>query len=123
MRSRGDLMEIKSVLTEIKEDIIEGFCSGEHLSCSEQKCNHKDCQYIKAIDGALSIFDQIQELIQTLEKENAWNRERVVDFEAMRRKTESAFYKKSYQRTIHQLNAKRETYGLIIARLKKILEE
>lgn len=115
-------MEIKNVLTEIKEDIIDGFCSGEHLACSEQKCNYKDCQYRNAIDGALSVFDQIQELIQTLEKENAWNRECVVDFEAMRRKTESGFYKKSYQRTIHQLNAKRETYGLIIARLKKILE-
>lgn len=99
-------------------DLLKDF----DLSCSEQKCDYKDCQYIKAIDGALSIFDQIQELIQTLEKENAWNRECVVDFEAMRRKTESAFYKKSYQRTIHQLNARREVLGYVIANLKKILE-
>ena len=115
-------MEIKNVLTEIKEDIIDGFCSGEHLACSEQKCNYKDCQYKNAIDGALSIFDQIQELIKKLEKENAWYRECVVDFEAMRRKTESAFYKKSYQKTIHQLNAKREMLGYVIANLRKILE-
>ena len=67
--------------------------------------------------------NKIKDLVTMLEKERSWYRECVVDFEAMRRKTESAFYKKSYQRTIHQLNAKRETYGLIIARLKKILEE
>ena len=67
--------------------------------------------------------NKIKDLVAMLEKERSWYRECVVDFEAMRRKTESAFYKKSYQRTIHQLNAKREAYGLVIARLNKILEE
>lgn len=66
--------------------------------------------------------NKIKDLIATLEKERSWYRECVVDFEAMRRKTESAFYKKSYQRTIHQLNAKREVLGYVIANLRKILE-
>ena len=66
--------------------------------------------------------NKIKDLIAMLEKERSWYRECVVDFEAMRRKTESAFYKKSYQKTIHQLNAKREVLDYVIANLRKILE-
>lgn len=58
------------------------------------------------------------ELIEMLEKENEDDTFWVKRFEEKRRNTTDEFYKKSYQTTIHQLNAKRETRREILAILK-----
>ena len=49
-----------------------------------------------------------QELIKKLKLDNEFDRENVKQLEAIRRKTTSKFYKLSYQKKIHVLNARRE---------------
>lgn len=60
-----------------------------------------------------------QELIKKLEHDNVIDTEEVKRLEAIRRNTTSKFYKSSYQKKIHALNAKRELRKEILEFLEK----
>lgn len=53
-------------------------------------------------------MNKLEELIKKLKLDNEFDRENVKQLEAIRRNTTSEFYRLSYQKTIHVLNAKRE---------------
>ncbi len=60
-----------------------------------------------------------QELIKKLKLDNEFDKENVRQLEAIRRKTTSEFYKLSYQKTIHVLNARRELRREILEFIRK----
>ena len=60
-----------------------------------------------------------QELIKKLKLDNEFDRENVKQLEALRRNTTSEFYRLSYQKKIHVLNARRELRREILEYLEK----
>lgn len=65
----------------------------------------------------------ITELIEILKRNNEEDKRSVQVYERMRRNCEDEFYKKSYQTTIHKLNAKREVRNGILELLEAEDEE
>lgn len=61
-----------------------------------------------------------QELIKKLKLDNEFDTENVKQLEAIRRNTTSKFYKSSYQKKIHVLNARRELRKEILEYLKEV---
>ena len=64
-------------------------------------------------------MSKLKQLITKLKQDNELDTEEVKRLETLRRNTTSEFYKLSYQKKIHALNAKRELRREIL----KILEE
>ena len=64
-------------------------------------------------------IDKLKEVKQQLKIEYEKLTESVKRYENMRRNCKDEFYLKSYQTTIHKLNAKRETISNIIDLLEK----
>lgn len=64
-------------------------------------------------------MNKLEELIKKLKLDNEFDRENVKQLEALRRNTTSEFYKLSYQKKIHALNAKRELRRKILEYLKE----
>lgn len=60
-----------------------------------------------------------QELIKKLKQDNELDTEEVKRLEAIRRNTTSEFYRLSYQKTIHVLNARRELRKEILEFLER----
>lgn len=74
------------------------------------------------IEGVIPKF-LIEDEIKQLEQDNNKDTEDVKYYELKRRNTdENSYYRKSYQTTIHQLNARRVLRQTIIAKLKNILK-
>lgn len=65
---------------------------------------------------------KVKEIILYLENINVENNESVKRFEKMRRNANDDFYKDSYQKSIHRLNAKIETRKSIIEILQDLLK-
>ena len=65
----------------------------------------------------------IIELIETLKRNNEEDKCSVQIYERMRRNCKNEFYKKSYQTSIHKLNAKREVRKGILELLEVENEE
>lgn len=64
-------------------------------------------------------MNKLEELIKKLKLDNEFDRENVKQLEAIRRNTTSEFYKSSYQKKIHALNAKRELRREILEFIRK----
>ena len=62
---------------------------------------------------------KLEQLTIKLKQDNKFDRENVKQLEAIRRNTTSKFYKISYQKTIHALNAKRELRREILEFIEK----
>jgi len=82
---------------------------------------YKEKQKRKETDKAVEqTYDDYQNIIQQLKIEYEQLTQSVKRYEEMRRNCQAdSFYKKSYQTSIHKLNAKRETISNIIDLLKK----
>lgn len=65
----------------------------------------------------------IIELVEILKRNNEEDKRSVQIYEIMRRNCENEFYKKSYQTSIHKLNAKREVRKSILELLEAEDEE
>ena len=65
-------------------------------------------------------MNKLEELIKKLKLDNEFDKENVRQLEAKRRKTTSEFYKLSYQKTIHVLNARRELRREILGFLEEV---
>ncbi len=65
-------------------------------------------------------MNKLEELIKKLKLDNEFDRENVKQLEALRRNTTSEFYKSSYQKKIHALNAKRELRREILEYLEEV---
>lgn len=65
-------------------------------------------------------MNKLEELIKKLKLDNEFDRENVKQLEAIRRKTTSEFYKLSYQKKIHVLNARRELRKGILEYLEEV---
>ena len=65
--------------------------------------------------------EKIKDTIEELSKINIENKESVKRFEEMRRNTTDDFYKKSYQTSIHKLNAQIGTREYIINKLEELI--
>lgn len=63
---------------------------------------------------------KLEQLTIKLEQDNKLDTEKVKRFETMRRNTTSEYYKSSYQKTIHVLNARRELRREILEYLKEV---
>lgn len=75
------------------------------------------------LDNTYISAQKIKDKIEELEKLNIKDNESVKKLEETRRNTDSDFYKKSYQISIHKLNAQIETRKHIISELQGLLEE
>lgn len=64
-------------------------------------------------------MSKLEQLTIKLKQDNKFDRENVKQLEALRRNTTSEFYKSSYQKTVHALNAKRELRRKILEYLKE----
>ena len=64
-------------------------------------------------------MNKLEELIKKLKLDNEFDRENVKQLEALRRNTTSEFYRLSYQKKIHALNAKRELRKEILEFIEK----
>ena len=62
---------------------------------------------------------KLEQLTIKLKQDNEFDRENVKQLEAIRRNTTSEFYKSSYQKTIHVLNARRELRRKILEFIEK----
>ena len=65
-------------------------------------------------------MNKLEELIKKLKLDNEFDRENVKQLEAIRRNTTSEFYKLSYQKKIHVLNARRELRKEILEYLEEV---
>ena len=63
---------------------------------------------------------KLEQLTIKLKQDNKSDTEEVKRLEALRRNTTSEFYKSSYQKKIHALNAKRELRKEILEFLKEV---
>lgn len=62
----------------------------------------------------------LEQLIIKLKQDNELDTEEVKRLEALRRNTTSEFYRLSYQKTIHALNARRELRKEILEYLEEV---
>ena len=65
-------------------------------------------------------MNKLEELIKKLKLDNEFDKENVRQLEAIRRNTTSKFYKLSYQKKIHVLNARRELRKEILEYLEEV---
>lgn len=65
-------------------------------------------------------MSKLKQLITKLKQDNNSDAEEVKRLETFRRNTTSEFYKLSYQKTIHVLNARRELRREILEFLKEV---
>lgn len=115
MLSKEEIEKIKKGLTEE----LEGTITANECGLSTNDFS-KD---IKILEGALQYIEQLetdkQKLIEKLEKDNEQDTESVKRYEKMRRNCkDDSFYKKSYQTSIHKLNARRSLRSDILKILK-----
>lgn len=73
---------------------------------------------VRANEKLAQLETEKQKVIDKLEEDSKRNKKSVKAYENMRRNTESEFYKKSYQTTIHKLNSKIEVRNEILSILK-----
>ena len=106
-------LDIKSEFEAISKEIILSYIEELKLQNQTLEVIH-ECD----IDEIYQLETEKQKLIETLEKANKEDIEKVKYYEKMRRNTTSEFYKKSYQTIIHKLNAKRETRRNILKIMK-----
>lgn len=65
-------------------------------------------------------MNKLEQLTEKLKQDNKLDTEEVKRLEALRRNTTSEFYRLSYQKTIHALNAKRQLRKEILEFLKEV---
>lgn len=65
-------------------------------------------------------MSKLKQLITKLKQDNELDTEEVKRLETLRRNTTSEFYKSSYQKKIHALNAKRELRKEMLEFLKEV---
>lgn len=65
-------------------------------------------------------MSKLEQLTEKLKQDNELDTEEVKRLEAIRRNTTSKFYKLSYQKKIHVLNARRELRREILKYLKEV---
>lgn len=97
--------------------------SEDALKCEDNELIGIDAYAVGSITRILQYIDQLEnkvkEVKQQLKIEYEKLTESVKRYEDMRRNCKDEFYLKSYQTTIHKLNAKRETIRNIIDLLEK----
>lgn len=109
MLSKEEIEKAKERISKSLEDVWFGTLYSQEENDEDEKTL---LQYIQELET------EKQKLIDILEKANEKDTESVKYYERVRRKTTSDFYKKSYQTTIHKLNAKRETRRSILKIMK-----
>ena len=65
-------------------------------------------------------MSNLEQLTEKLKQDNKLDTEEVKRLEILRRNTTSEYYKSSYQKTIHVLNARRELRREILEYLKEV---
>lgn len=65
-------------------------------------------------------MSKLKQLITKLKQDNELDTEEVKRLETLRRNTTSEYYKLSYQKTIHVLNARRELRKEMLEYLKEV---
>lgn len=92
------------------------------IKTTSKEQTHKQDDYCKHYCNIMIehkyLLEDKQKLIEKLEKDNIRDTESVKRYEEMRRNCTNEFYLKSYQTTIHKLNAKREVRSAILSMIK-----
>lgn len=101
-------------------DLLQSFVDLGKAKINEYPSLHNDIVATQwALDYIKDLEQRKEKLEQMLTKNNERDRESVQRFEEMRRDIKDSFYKRSYQTSIHKLNAKREVRKSILDFLKE----
>lgn len=92
--------------------------------CRLHECIQCEISYadICAISRLYNEMQAVKDKLEELNKLNIEDNKSVKRFEEMRRNTTDEFHKKSYQKSIHKLNAQIETRKHIINDFKEVIE-
>lgn len=117
-----DRKKDKERIKELEEENTQYKIIKEIIDNINEATKEELYQAIKDTDSDFIHSSLIKEIIEKLNRNNKEDTESVKKIEAMRRDTTSDFYKKSYQTSIHKLNAKREVRTSIMSELEDLLK-